>query len=1156
MDETKTKKPYRLNIKSDIVGNLNFEGSKKHLLELLKGSKLYDKLIENQQKKKENKLMKKYDIDKSEIVEQKFIPESTSIQKYKYYTIKKYKYTNLTDLINTIRYNHNETKFSYKILITLHLQLIHIDTGEKRNFYHKIIDKPTTITNNITLNNLIQIIENKDDEKIFLYNRPTTKWKANKKLEFELKYIYLNMTIGCLNELPDYIKQHRHIIGLTKYKDNLCFWRCLAINNFKLKVDKATKKAKELYEEYYKQKYKKQYSGVGLNELSLIEEHFKININIFHFVNEEDTEMFIKSKQIYKEELNLNLFNYHFSLITKIDKYIKNFICECGKIYKTKREFGRHQKKCKNKGVETIYKFKGGRYTPQKNVFQNIEKIIYVEKKLRHNPYFICYDFEAMLSKIEDKENEEDKEDKEKKPKTKWTHKHIPISVSICSNIEGYKEAICIVNDKNNLSEFINKFVLKLIEMSNKASSLLYPQYENIFKKLQEHNLKLKKQETKNKYKYRYIDKLHSFIQEIPIIGFNSGKYDINLIKNYLFDSLLINDQQINFSVKKNNSYMCLSSKNLKFIDILNYLAPGYSYESFLKAYDTQQRKAVFCYEYLDDINKLNDKKLPEYKLWYSSLRNSNITEDEYKEVQQIFKDNKMKNLKDYLIYYNNLDVVPFVEAIEKMKKFYYEKDLDMFKDAISIPGLANKYMFNSSEDAKFDLIDNLEDFQIFKRNNVGGPSIIFNRFQEKNKTKIKNNKICKKIIGFDANALYLGCIGNVMPVGVIQKIDILEDINYYIEQIKNDKLFGFVECDIETPQELKSKFNEFPLIFKNIEIKYNHLTENMKKLQTENFSTKTLISSFYGKKILLYTPLLKFYLRQGLIITKIYQIFKTGCDTPFKNYVQEICNARREGDKDKNKAIIAETMKLLGNSSFGRCILDKTKFNKTFYTNDETKIMKNIYDPYFKDINEINNSCEIIKNHKKIHMDTPIHIGKAIFDLAKLRMLEFVYDFLHEYVDYNDYQFIEMDTDSLYMSISAEKFDDIIKPEKKEQYEREKHKWFVFDDYSKRTPCLFKEEFIGDGMIALNSKCYICYDEKTDKIKLSSKGVSKSNKLTFEDYKKVLFNKKNKKVINRGFRTKDNQIQSYESRKVGLTPFYCKRVLLDDGITTTTFDL
>jgi hypothetical protein len=61
------------------------------------------------------------------------------------------------------------------------------------------------------------------------------------------------------------------------------------------------------------------------------------------------------------------------------------------------------------------------------------------------------------------------------------------------------------------------------------------------------------------------------------------------------------------------------------------------------------------------------------------------------------------------------------------------------------------------------------------KDNNVGGPSIIFNRYHEKEKSskrkeqmraRGKESKPCKNVVGYDANALYLWAIMQDMPTG------------------------------------------------------------------------------------------------------------------------------------------------------------------------------------------------------------------------------------------------------------------------------------------------------------------------------------------------------------------------------------------------------
>lgn len=50
--------------------------------------------------------------------------------------------------------------------------------------------------------------------------------------------------------------------------------------------------------------------------------------------------------------------------------------------------------------------------------------------------------------------------------------------------------------------------------------------------------------------------------------------------------------------------------------------------------------------------------------------------------------------------------------------------------------------------------------------------------------------------------------------------------------------------------------------------------------------------------------------------VTKIYQVIQYWPDNCFEHFGLEVSQARREGDSNPSKAIIAETMKLLGKSS------------------------------------------------------------------------------------------------------------------------------------------------------------------------------------------------------------------------------------------------
>jgi hypothetical protein len=117
---------------------------------------------------------------------------------------------------------------------------------------------------------------------------------------------------------------------------------------------------------------------------------------------------------------------------------------------------------------------------------------------------------------------------------------------------------------------------------------------------------------------------------------------------------------------------------------------------------------------------------------------------------------------------------------------------------------------------------------------------------------------------------------------------------------------------------------------FENAEIKFEYIGEYMQNYHTENNvpfnKRKILIGSYFGKEIVLYSPLLKWYLQQGLKITKFYGAIKYQREYAFQQFADEVSDARRAGDADKVYELKAETMKLFGNSGYGKCITDKIK--------------------------------------------------------------------------------------------------------------------------------------------------------------------------------------------------------------------------------------
>ena len=190
-------------------------------------------------------------------------------------------------------------------------------------------------------------------------------------------------------------------------------------------------------------------------------------------------------------------------------------------------------------------------------------------------------------------------------------------------------------------------------------------------------------------------------------------------------------------------------------------------------------------------------------------------------------------------------------------------------------------------------------------------------------------------------------------------------------------------------------------------------------------------------------------------------------------------------------------------------------------------------------------------KRPKTITINRFFQGGIVVYQIAKLAMLEFYYDFLDHYVDRSDFELMQMDTDSLYFASSAEKLEAVIKPHLREEFEEWKHAWLVCTPEDKRTPGLFKLEKQGKRMIAICSKCYYIDAGPDSPTKVSAKRVSqRQNPLRWERYNAALQGA-NDTVTNRGFRMHHGAMYTYEQCKRGLSAYYDKRVVLPDGIHT-----
>ena len=167
------------------------------------------------------------------------------------------------------------------------------------------------------------------------------------------------------------------------------------------------------------------------------------------------------------------------------------------------------------------------------------------------------------------------------------------MSVAIASCIPGKEDPVCFVSEGDE-GDLVKKMLDYLENLADAAYMILKKKFQYVFDALET---------SENCRKEKLTKEFDAYLQELIVLGFNSSSYDLNLIKPKLIEHIY---EKIDFVIKKVNNYQCIKTNKLRFLDIRHFLAGGFSYDKFLKAYKIQQTKFFFPYEYCTSLNVLN----------------------------------------------------------------------------------------------------------------------------------------------------------------------------------------------------------------------------------------------------------------------------------------------------------------------------------------------------------------------------------------------------------------------------------------------------------------------------------------------------------------------------------------------------------------------
>ena len=265
---------------------------------------------------------------------------------------------------------------------------------------------------------------------------------------------------------------------------------------------------------------------------------------------------------------------------------------------------------------------------------------------------------------------------------------------------------------------------------------------------------------------------------------------------------MIRDNEQETSVIKKANDFISFQFGDVQFLDIMKFLGGATTLDSFLKAYKASETKGFFPSEWFDNPGKLDFPELPPYEAFFSKLRNNNPLDkdfidyeklrkngfddqqalkklqiktvpssglDNYNYLQETWKKNGMSVFKDFLKWYNNKDVVPTLEAMQKLIQFYHNKGIDMLKLECTLPNLANICLHKSTNYKFYPFYESDKDLREKSREDMtGGSSIVFTRKAVVDEKYIRNSSnVCKSIVGIDASQLYPFSMCQDMPTGL-----------------------------------------------------------------------------------------------------------------------------------------------------------------------------------------------------------------------------------------------------------------------------------------------------------------------------------------------------------------------------------------------------
>ena len=489
---------------------------------------------------------------------------------------------------------------------------------------------------------------------------------------------------------------------------------------------------------------------------------------------------------------------------------------------------------------------------------------------------------------------------------------------------------------------------------------------------------------------YKFLNSITNKGRHNAFVYFHNLKYDYTILERYLYI--------INRCEKDNVLYSLTASyrgKKIKFVD--SYKIIPFALSKFKESFDLDNKygkKDGIAYEYYNENNNNKRIKTEEYKKYLSIEQQKEFTatienEKSYDEETKTF--NPLEYYKEYL----KLDCLTLKHGVQKFNKLISEVtngELSVY-DYLTISSLSDSYFKNNgSYEGVYEISANLRDY--VQKAIYGGRTATNPKFVKR--------KIEGKIVDFDGVSLYPSAIARICDEGGIPKGPA---VKFNKDELKDWEKMKY--CILTVKITKVNKIQQMPMIA-------------VKGTSTEYTNSPPLEPVTIDKLTL--QDYIKFHHIEYEILEGVY--WNSGGNTTIGELITELCN-KRVKYKKTNKPL-ADTIKLMANSAYGKTMLKKYKKEKKIIKshlydkeNKTTTKDENFIRYLYNNHNTITQTRRINNQNHEISLtaiDTSYnrgHIGCMILSMSK-RIMNEVFDTMNTHKLINYYT----DTDSIHMDL------------------------------------------------------------------------------------------------------------------------------------------